>query len=150
MTSESSKVFSVRTGDASLRKSILVTIATFCVIFVPTLFGFGGLFTRSALGIIVFAALSYLSISTHFRIQYPTAGSLAQTIRFPTKTVGYLSTIAIVGWIGLNILYLNQTSSRIVVVIGTSLIEVVSIWNALLDMGALVSYLMGRESNALT
>ncbi len=137
-------MFFAKTTLNELRRSIFITVLTLLGFFIPRLIGFGGLFSRSSLGIIAFVSLLYLSISTYYKIKSTTTESIVQVIKLPVKTLSILLAIVIAGWLGLNVLGLNRIGARLTIAIGVSLIEFVSIWYSTFYMGILIYYLIRR------
>jgi len=142
-------MFFPKTTRNDLRKSILITLITLCGFFLPSFFGEGGVFSRTAIGIATFIFLFLYASVTMYTMTYKTKDSVAEVIRLPLKTVALLAVIGIASWMAFNILNFNRIGSHIGIVASSSLIEFVFIYWSTFDLGVLTSYFFRRRQFSL-
>lgn len=138
--------FFPETSHDDVIKSILILIGLICSALIPAILGIGGLFTRTPIGILFLALFLFGAFMTYARFPYKTKDNISQMIVMPIRVLLILFTALGVAWIAGNTLNLDPTASRIGIVLFSSLVELVSIFNLTMYGVILIIYLLKRHS----
>ena len=133
-------MFFPKTTSQDVRKSVLVVFITTASILIPSIFNLGGLFTQSSLGIITFVFFLLYALTIFARFPNKTKESIVEVISYPYKTLGVLILVIAVAWIGMRLFDFQTVAARIIIVIVSSILEFVFIYNSTLYLGILINF----------